>query len=288
MTFVGKILVIVILAFSLFFLALSTVVMTASTNWRQEYETLEAKNQDLQQQVEDANNQLATREAELKQQIEAREDEIQTLQGQVTSLNNEIESLEQETTSLRAQVESSQQTSQTLAQEAEARAQEAEDLREQFLAAQQQANDYAQQQTELNEQIFQLERQLATAQSNNEDLRNALADYQTFLESRGLPSDRTQVRMAAGEAVVSPDIEGRVLRIGQRNELVEISVGSDDGVVKGQTYFVYRAGDNPQYIGEIRITQTEPDKAVAQVINRYLGRKVREGDDVAAQIRPRS
>ena len=286
MTFVGKILVIVILAFALFFLALSTVVFTASTNWREAYGEVTTKRDQLQQQLTTAQNDLAAQKTQLEKEIADRDARIGTLEAQSTSLSNQIDGLQTDITSLRTQVEEAQRTTQTQVQLAQATTAEAQQLREQFQAAQKVANDYAARQTELDEQIFLLERQLNTATQNNEDLRNALADYQNYLESRGLPSDPDQVRLAAQGTLVSPDIEGRVLRVA--NDYLEVSIGSDDGVKTGQEYYVFRTGDSPQYIGKIRITLTEADKAVGRLVFSNLGRKVMEGDSVAGKIQPRS
>ncbi|WP_152054096.1 hypothetical protein [Tautonia marina] len=286
MTFVGKILVIVILAFALFFLALSTVVFTASTNWRTAHQAVTEKRNQLQQELTTAQNDLAAQKTSYEKEIADRDARIATLDAQSTSLSNQIDTLQTDITSLRTSVEEAQRTTQTQVQLAQATTAEAQQLREQFQAAQKVANDYAARQTELDEQIFLLERQLDTATQNNEDLRNALADYQNYLESRGLPADPEQVRLAAQGTLVSPDIEGRVLRVA--NDYLEISLGSDDGVKTGQEYFVFRTGDSPQYIGKIRITLTEADKAVGRLVFSNLGRKVMEGDSVAGKIQPRS
>jgi predicted RNase H-like nuclease (RuvC/YqgF family) len=286
MTFVGKILVIVILAFALFFLALSTVVFNASTNWRNAHDAVAAKRTEIQQQLTTAQNDLAAQKTALEKEIADRDARIASLDAQSTSLSNQIDTLQADITSLRTQVEEAQRTTQTQVQLAQATTAEAQQLREQFQAAQKVANDYAARQTELDERIFLLERQLDTATQNNEDLRNALADYQNYLESRGLPADPEQVRLAAQGTLVSPDIEGRVLRVA--NDYLEISLGSDDGVTTGQEYFVFRTGDSPQYIGKIRITLTEADKAVGRLVFSNLGRKVMEGDSVAGKIQPRS
>lgn len=286
MTFVGKILVIVILAFALFFLALSTVVFTASTNWSEAHGKVKAERDTLQQNLTTAKTDLAAQEQSLQKEIQDRDARINTLEAQATNLTNQIQTLQNSVTSLSTQVEEAQRTSQTQVQIAQSTTSEAQQLRGQFQAAQKVANDYAARQTELDEQIFLLGRQLDTASQNNEDLRNALADYQNYLESRGLPSDPDQVRLAAQGTIVSPDIEGRVLRVA--NDYLEISLGSDDGVVSGQEYYVFRTGDSPQYIGKIKITLAEADKAVGRLIFSYLGRKVTEGDSVAGKIQPRS
>jgi len=286
MTFVGKILVIVILAFALFFLALSTVVFTASTNWKDAHAEVTKKRDELQTQLGAAQNDLNAQKATYDKEVADRDAQIAALNAEVTNLNTTMQTLQADITSLRTQVEESQRTTQTQVQLAQAASQEAAQLREQFQAAQKVANDYAAQQSALNEKIFTLDRQLATATQNNQDLRAAVEDYQNYLESRGLPSDRTQVQQAARGTVVSPDVEGRVNRVAR--DFIEISIGSDDGVITGQEYYIFRTGDAPQYIGKIQVTLTEPDRSVARVVESYLGRKVKEGDVVAAKIQPRS
>ena len=54
MTFVGKILVIVIMAFSLIFLGISTVVFTTAKNWRSATEEQKKKVSDLTKKLNDA------------------------------------------------------------------------------------------------------------------------------------------------------------------------------------------------------------------------------------------
>ena len=282
MTFVGKILVIVILAFALFFLALSTVVFTASTNWQGAYTGVTKERDALTQQLNTAKTELETQQAALQKEIADRNAQIEALQATGAQLDEQIQTLQAETTSLRTSVEEAQRTTTTQVQVAQSTTQEAAQLREQFQASQKVANDYAAQQSRLNEEIFQLERQLETASQNNEDLRDTVANFQTFLQEIGQPSDPALIANRVGGVTVSPDIEGQVLRVEPRGELVEISIGSDDGVVAGQEYSIYRLGDTPLYIGKIRITLAEADTAVARVIESPMGYKVKEGDDVSS------
>ncbi len=288
MTFVGKILVIVILAFSLFFLALSTVVFTASTNWKQAHDNISQQRQQVQGELTAAQQTLAAREAELEQQKAARATQIAALDQEKTRLESLIQDLQADTTEVLGKFEKEQQIAQTAVAEARARAEETDVLRERFQAVQKQANDLKGQQTELNERIRILERQVQVAQQNNRDLRENVADYRNFLESRGLPSDPAQIRVVTGGAVAPPDIEGKVTRVTTRGDVVEINIGSDDGVVSGQNYFIFRTGDASEYVGKITILQTEPEKSAARFTEPYLGRRIREDDNVAAKIQPRS
>jgi predicted nuclease with TOPRIM domain len=285
MTFVGKILVILILAFSLFFLALSMVVFTTSTNWREAYATQLAENKKLSSDITAAQQKVQAAETSLQAEIDKAGELVKSLNKEKAELETQLKSLETQTTDLRAQVEVAQQTSKVNVEEAQALAAETAEIREQFQAAQRQANDFKAQQTQLRESITVLERQLAAAEQNNKDLRERLGVTQNFLDSRGLPTDIQQLKIATGDTVAAADVEGQVLKTDVRNENAEISIGSDDGVVIGQEYSIFRtSGSAPEYVGKIRITQTEADKSVGRIVNRYLGRKVAEGDNVAGKI----
>ncbi|CAN5685839.1 hypothetical protein BH23PLA1_BH23PLA1_12530 [soil metagenome] len=288
MTFVGKILVIVILVLSLLFLAFSTVIFSASKNWKQAHDNVSQQLRDLRSELTAEQQRLAAREQELEQETGARDAQIATLNQVKTRLEAEIRDLQARTTDVVSQLEVAQQTAQSSVAEARDRAQETDVLRERFQAVQKQANDLVAQRTELNERIRILERQVQVAQQNNRDLRENVADYRNFLESRGLPSDPVQIRQVASGIEAPPDIEGRVTRVNTRGDVIEVSIGSDDGVVAGQRYFVFRTGDTSEYIGEINIFRTEPEKSAAQFTKPYLGRRIQENDIVAAKIQPRS
>jgi len=65
MTFVGKILVIVIMAFSLMFLGISTVVFTTATNWKAATTAAKTKVAELQKKNSDATTAIKSLEGDL-------------------------------------------------------------------------------------------------------------------------------------------------------------------------------------------------------------------------------
>jgi hypothetical protein len=81
----------------------------------------------------------------------------------------------------------------------------------------------------------------------------------------------------------SNDVEGFVRKTDEKTREVTVSVGSDAGVVKGQTLEVYRLQPTPTYLGRIRLTHVRPNEAVGKPVSRLLG-PVMQGDLVAAKI----
>jgi hypothetical protein len=64
-------------------------------------------------------------------------------------------------------------------------------------------------------------------------------------------------------------------------QLVEVTIGADDGLAAGNTLEVSR-GD--RYLGRIEILETSPDKSVGRVDRRFQTGQIQEGDRVATRI----
>ena len=60
---------------------------------------------------------------------------------------------------------------------------------------------------------------------------------------------------------IPPSVKGEVVGIGEK-DLIEISIGSDDGILVGHRLDVYR---DQAYLGKVVILKTSPDRAVAEI-----------------------
>ena len=81
------------------------------------------------------------------------------------------------------------------------------------------------------------------------------------------------------EGIQAPAEISGIVRM-KKNNLVAISVGSDDGVKKDYLFHVYR-GDN--YLGRLIVTDVDPDVSYAEVQERYTSdpAAIMEGDNVS-------
>jgi hypothetical protein len=285
MTFVGKILVILIMAFALLFLGISTVVFSTSTNWKaeatkqkDEVGKLKTKYKDLEGLLSEATKDLEKAKSDHKTAIDATEKQIASIQEDIKRSQNEI-------TAARTELEKAQQSAQTALAEADDRRKETERIREAKSAVEKQANEYKLQQTELNDKIRELERMNKTLDENTKDLRDRVARYSTILRRNGLPDDITTVKGQESP----PPVEGVVAKVDANNKGMEISIGSDDGLVVGHELYLFRTKPRPEYLGKVKVISVDPDQAVAKVIgNTVQGKKIQEGDIVSSTIRPRS
>jgi hypothetical protein len=285
MTYVGKILVIVIMAFSLIFLGISTVVFTTAKNWKVATEEQKKKVGDLTKKLSDAQAGVQAAQKDL----DAAKVNFGALEAQ---LNNRIKLLEDENkrsqdqiTASRGQVGTAQINAKTALDESEARRKETMQLRDQKSAVEKQANEFKLRQAELNDKIRELERILETATKNNSDLRERVAKFSTLLRQNGLSDDITQIKGIESP----PPVQGEVKRVDPTNRRVEITIGADDGLVPGHELFLFREKPRPEYIGKITIISVDPDQAVGRVNGTtYQGKKIQEGDIVSSTIKPRS
>ncbi|MHC5538998.1 hypothetical protein ACYOEI_12340 [Singulisphaera rosea] len=287
MTFVGKILVIVIMAFALLFLGISTVVFTTATDWKKLADAQTTKVRDLT-----AKNKTATDEINsLKKDVETVKEQDaatkKTLDDKIAALNADIDRMQKEITAARGELVTAQQNSRSALDEAEASRKETTQLRADKLAVEKQANDFKLRQTELNDNIRQLTRELAVAKKNADDLRDRASKFSQLLRDHNLSDNITNIKGLASP----PTVEGRVLRVDAANKRIELSIGSDDGLVPGHILELYRLLPNEVYLGKVQVISVDPDQAVASVIKTTVqGRKIKEGDIVADSIHtgPRS
>lgn len=286
MTFVGKILVILIMIFAMMFLAFSVVVFSTEKNWSEAAKKVKTDLDKEKGKVSTAQVELEAAKKALDAAKVESDQQIKLLQSQIASLQGNIKDAQTEVTQTRDTTATATQTLQSAMREAEARKAETDVLRKQLSEVQQQANEFKITQTELNDQIRLLQRQLETAQRNNADLRDRTGAFQAELRRNGLSDDFTQLR---GVNSVAPDVEGHVIRTDARGQRVEISIGSDSGLVVGHELDVWRTTPTAEYVARIRIEAVDPDQAVGSVIGKTVqGKKIQEGDIVSPKIRPRS
>jgi len=127
---------------------------------------------------------------------------------------------------------------------------------------------------------------LDTATKNNKALRENNARLSTALRQHGLSDD---VRTIAGTAGAPPAVEGEVTKVDKLNRTLEVSIGSNDGLVSGHELFLFRTKPRVEYLGKVKILSTDPNQASARVIGTTTqGKRIQEGDIVSSTIRPRS
>jgi hypothetical protein len=282
MNWLGKVFVVLILIMSLVFMGLAMAVWATHTNWKQVIEGT-PNSKGLNAQLTDARTEndnlkalhnrrveeLTAEKEAIELQLRKLESERVALIARNTEMQAERDQLRQEQRDATAAVAATQANNDQLAAAAT-------NLREQ-IRAEQLARDEAFKATlAATEELHRIRNDLETATKRQQELTTANAGMRLMLQSEGLNPD-------ADPNGVVPTVNGEVIEIRRvaGGPLVEISVGSDDGLKEGNTVEVYR-GD--RYLGRLEIMSTSPDRSVARVDRRFQQGAIQEGDRVATRL----
>ena len=107
-------------------------------------------------------------------------------------------------------------------------------------------------------------------------------EMKSALKRMGIENPAVASRLGAPP----PKVDGRV-RAATADGLVEVSLGSDDGLMRGHTLEVFRDGATPsatKYLGRIEILSTKADVAVGKVMPQYRRGNIEKDDRVATRL----
>ncbi len=171
MTFVGKILVLVVVALSLVFLGISAVSVSTAKNWKGEITGHQKNISDLKKKLDEAKTQAELAGKVLEDAKVAFEQEKKALDVRNTGIVDEISRDQVQIKSTREQWAGSHEKTKGLMSEVEAKRTQINELRTKIAAIQKQSREFKQHQSELTDLIRETERLLGTAEENNGDLK---------------------------------------------------------------------------------------------------------------------
>lgn len=277
MNLLGKIFVVLITVLSLVFMTLALAVYATHKNWKEEAEKLNSQlstaNTQLQQKVEDYNRLESQARAEKEfatQQLSKLDTERENLVQRNSVIQSELDQLRSERRDATAAVAATQANNQRLADEVTGLRQD--------IRTNEQARDVAFATTlKATEDLHQTKGVLDNTVERNRQLTEQVSGMTSVMDAKGIdpntPAD-----------AVTPTVDGLVSRVKQvaGAQLVEVTIGADDGLKQGNTVEVYR-GD--RYLGRLDILKTSPDRAVGRVDRRFQQGAIQEGDRVATRLR---
>jgi len=277
MNLLGKILTGVITIAAVMLLLVSMMVYATHKNWKTSYDTLkiqlsEAKNQNqqLQSKYDSLDSQLQAEVEASQQDVRKLESERVQLIAQSRLIQKQLDSLLTEHRSNTAAVASTQANNQELTKEVASlrvALRENQQKRDEAFAAMVRATD----------DVHQAQGRLSTLVERNGQLTQEVALKSSLLLENGFDPTATL------DAVV-PQVRGLVsaMRRNASGQLIELTVGADDGLRKGQTVEIFRG---ERYLGRAEIMRTEPDRAVGRILRKYQQGQIQKGDHVATKLR---
>lgn len=283
MTLVGKIFTVLIFVMTIVFMSFAVMVFATHRNWK-EYATntdtaggkklgLESQLTQLKQQKADADAQIQRLRDELKVESAARAAILAAMHTRAIQAEGNLATKEAELQKL--------QTDHTQVAEAAKQAQdrlaaletEIAGIRADLRTTQKDLDAKVLEVVKLTDDLNQAIALRDTEKEKNTQAVLQLAQMKMVMDANGLSADSLVSHIA-------PRVEGVVLEVSDK-DLIEISIGRDDGLKQGHSLEVYR--DNT-YLGRITIIRTGPDRAVGQ-INKELQRgQIKRGDRVSTKL----
>jgi hypothetical protein len=277
MNWLGKVFVLVIVIMSLVFMGLSMAVYATHKNWKTESEKL--------------NTELTTVKAEKEAEITKRNQLVENYEREKTTwtqqnvkleaeesaqaerlvqMQTELDGLKQHEREHIAAVASTQAINQTLAGEVG-------ELRQKIRTEQQTRDRVFKTALDATEQLHQSAGDYEKALEENKQLTKQVAGMTSVMTEKGIDPK-------TDPSSVVPTVEGVVNQVRRTAgaQLVEVSIGADDGLKTGNTLEVSR-GD--RYLGKLEIIETSPDKSVGRVDRKFQQGQIQEGDRVATRIK---
>jgi len=290
MNLIGKIFIVLILVMSLMFMGFTVVVYRTHTNWYEvvklspadasqagkapglEYQLAKARQDasDLSLQLESIKQQTERLKAERDSTVARLETERSQLQGQYEELQNDEARLKQQLSEAVAEVQVGRQTLSD-------KLNEIAQLRGEIEVAQTERDEHFKMMVAASDELYQVQNELVRLNEKHLQLTENFARASMVLDRHDLDAHEPVDGMP-------PKIDGVILA-SRESGLVEISLGSDDGLRRGNTLEVYRlSGATSKYLGRVEVVELSVDKSVAKVVPGYLKAAIRKEDRVATRL----
>ncbi len=280
MNLVGKILTVFIFVMTIVFMTLSIMVYSTHTNWRQRVKApstgLESLLQIANQDKTALDEEVTNLETALTREQNLSKEAIAKLQQDVTELGTERNELQATEAALKEEMRKSVEGMNAAQTELASLRDQISDLRDGIVAAKTAQDAAFRQMVVRTDELHQAANELSTLKSRATQLAEQTGRMAQVLERHGLTEF---------EGPTPPRVDGIVLAV-RAGGLVELSVGSDEGLKKGDRLEVVRQGpDSNRYLGAVEILQTDPDKSVAKIIPETRQGSIEKEDRVYTQLR---
>lgn len=282
MSSLAKVLVVLNLVLTLFFLGVSATVFTTSQKW---VEVSDKAATESKQRIEGLSSRLddqKNKNSILSSDLMARGKDIEKLESEKTTLTNDRGELMKTEARLQGQIEG---LNDQLAQKDRMLEQ-----RDSEISRLQQSKDKALTDASAAEEAkkdaeMRLARALLDQQNlagDNENLTKQLTSVTAELdEKQNMITGAQRAGFDWNRVFVNPPpppISGLVAAVREDVGLVVFTVGADDKVQEGQEFVIYREGG--EFIGKARVNRVTSDMSGARLLWTENGKQVRVGDKV--------
>jgi chromosome segregation ATPase len=278
MNLVGKIFIVLILLMSLTFMGFAVAVYSTHQNWSELVNHpstgYKAKLAAMTLERNQKEAQIKELDERRKAELAARQDKLTAAETERNELRREHDALVNEHATLVQQARASVATMETTQQTLAAMRTEVDGLRTDIRKSQTERDEKFKEVVKLTDEFNQAQSELKRLKTQSAVLADQIAHQRAIANQLGV-----NLNIAPQDQVVKAD--GIVEASNQKDGLVEISLGSDDGVKRGTLLNVKRGA---RYIGRIEVVEPAPEKSVARVLKEFRKAQIERNDVVTTPI----
>jgi hypothetical protein len=286
MNLVGKIFTVLIFLMSVVFATFALAVYTTHKNWRTVVDN-PTHPLGLSQQLDNAQKEKKTLEDKKKQledQCKVERDRYDKMIAQLETENDKLhneqvanaQTIAKLETSARDAVQAMRAVHETLA----GLRKQTDQLRVDIKAAREDRDQKFKEVIRLTDELHNAVNERMRLEKANRDLAEQLVKARECLTYNKLNESSNYK-----EKNPPPDLQGLVTAV-PRPDVVEVSIGSDDGLMKGHKLEVVRSqGGVATYVGRIVVLETRPDRAVCRPDPSMQRSPIQKDDRVFANLK---
>lgn len=285
MNFVGKILIVVQVVLSLLFMAFAGAVFTVQTNWKTRATDLATQMQEMETSKQQRITDLSDEKTKMDQDLKTAQDESRRFQAAANALQNQLTQEQGDHRKVRESLAQQTEIARINGDEAEERRKESTRLRAENNRLIAVTDDQARVLREKDDSIYSYELQAKAKSKKHITLLKEAKNLKDFIASHDLRYDPREIQegKTLPPVVTGVVVDTRKNKRGQI-EMIQISLGSDDGLVRGHVLSAYRTGERGKYLGEVKIVNVTADKAVGVLIERAKNGIIGKGDNVTTKL----
>ena len=280
---VGKMLIVMQLVFSILFMCFAGAVFTFQGQWKKAAEQAQKDLEVSRSQTTDAKEAHDQDIKTLTERAKTAETERDQARSDVNKFKDDADTLREQLLDAELEMNKAIGDSQVASTEAAARVVESNALNKEVQSLRERIAELREELQTMEDQLLEGQGQVASFKETEADLLVKVADLKDLLRHNGI-DPRTQ--LSPGEIPeqiekVEGFVEDTRRNTNRTQELVRITIGSDDKVYEDMTLTVFR---KDKYICQVRVMNVYPDTAVCVVNEDTRNGLVQVGDNVTTKL----
>ena len=288
MSFLGKLLVGLQLVLSIMFLVFAGAVFSTQKNWKEAHKLADDANTSLKKEKDEVESEYKKYKTRMDIDFKNEQNRAANAEGQADLLKRQLTAAENEAGTAKIERDEQRELAKVSGEESRQRREEALQQREINNNLQKLLNEKTTRLQASDDVVFNQKVSEKALQDKHSKVLSDLALMQKIIAANGLSTDPQSV---VGLLTPPPAVDGKVLETkrGGRSgsDLVEISIGSDDGLAEGHKLSVYRPQSDDKaakFLGDIKLVYVTPDRSVGVVILRAKNGIIEREDNVTSKL----